>query len=150
MTLLENSIYIDAPADKVWAALARLDALHEFDPGIARSELRSGNPQGLGASRHCELHAGGWFRDRVIVWQPQKEIEFELHECTLPVRRLRHRYTLIPEDNGTRVHQRQEYELKFGLVGALLDVFVVRRKWDAGIKAFFVGLKKYVESDLAV
>lgn len=27
----------------------------------------------------------------------------------------------------------------------LLDILVVRRKWDAGIKSFFVGLKNYDE-----
>jgi ligand-binding SRPBCC domain-containing protein len=145
MTLLKNTIHIDAPPERVWAALSRLDALHEFDPGIERSELRSNEAEGMGASRHCDLRGGGWFRDRVTVWQPDREIEFELQECSLPVRRLRHHYTLTPERNGTRVDQQQEYDLKYGFFGGLLDVLVVRRKWDAGIKRFFVGLKTYVE-----
>lgn len=149
MTLLKNTIHIDAPPERVWAALARLDALHEIDPGVERSELCSNDSQGIGASRHCDLRAGGWFRDRVTVWQPHREIEFELHECSLPVRRLRHHYTLTPDEGGTRVDQEQEYELKYGPLGAILDVLVVRRKWDSGIKRFFVGLKKYVERDAA-
>jgi len=39
-----------------------------------------------------------------------------------------------------------EYQLKFGPFGRLLDALVVRKKWDAGIRGFFSGLKKYVES----
>ena len=39
-----------------------------------------------------------------------------------------------------------EYELKFGAVGRLMDTMMVRKKWDAGIKGFFGGLKQYVES----
>lgn len=145
MTVLRNSIHIDALPERVWAALTRLDALHEYDPGVAKSELRTPQREGLGASRHCDLRGGGWFRERVTVWQPHRELELELHECTLPVRRLKHHYTLTADGSGTRVDQRQEYELKHGPLGMLLDVLVVRRKWDAGVKSFFAGLKAYAE-----
>lgn len=46
---------------------------------------------------------------------------------------------------GTVVRQRMEYELKFGALGRLLDALVVKRKWNAGIRSFFGGLKRYVE-----
>jgi hypothetical protein len=39
-----------------------------------------------------------------------------------------------------------QYTLKYGAVGAVLDALVVRRKWDAGVKGFFAGLKHYVEA----
>ena len=55
-------------------------------------------------------------------------------------------YRLLEERGGTRVEQTQEYTLKYGLAGALLDALFVRRKWDAGVKSFFGGLKRYVES----
>lgn len=149
MTVLENTVVIEAPPSVVWAVLADLDALERYDPAIARSEVESSDARGVGASRRCTLKAGGWFRERVTKWVPQCELAFELYECTLPVRRLRHHYTLTVEGNGTRVQQRMEYELKFGLVGALLDVLGVRRKWDTGIKVFFQGLKAEVEARAA-
>ena len=72
-------------------------------------------------------------------------LAFELYECKLPVRRLKHTYTLVSEGGGTLVRQRMEYELKFGALGRLLDALVVRRKWNAGVQSFFGGLKRYVE-----
>jgi Polyketide cyclase / dehydrase and lipid transport len=39
MTVLENSIRIDAPPGTVWSVLASLDALDRYDPGIKRSEI---------------------------------------------------------------------------------------------------------------
>jgi len=39
-----------------------------------------------------------------------------------------------------------EYQLKFGLLGKLLDAVIVRRKWNAGIKGFLSGLKRYAET----
>ena len=88
---------------------------------------------------------GGWFKEKVVAFEPHREISFELFECTLPVRRLKHDYTLIADGAGTLVRQRMEYELKLGLLGRLMDVVMVRRKWDAGIKGFFAGLKHHVE-----
>lgn len=38
-----------------------------------------------------------------------------------------------------------EYELKFGPLGKVMDALMVRKKWDSGIKGFFVGLKRHVE-----
>jgi ligand-binding SRPBCC domain-containing protein len=145
VTVLRNSVHIAAPPDRVWAVLARLDALHEYDPGIASSEVRPGAREGVGAGRHCELKGGGWFRERVTVREPHREMEFTPCECTLPVRGLRHHYTLAAEGGGTRVDQTQEYTLGYGPLGNVLDALLVRRRWDAGIKRFFVGLKRHVE-----
>lgn len=145
MTVLRNSVHIAAPPDAVWEALTKLDALHVYDPGIEKSALRTEQRAGVGADRQCDIKAGGWFRERVTVWEPASALEFTLYECTLPVQRLRHHYALTAEEGGTRIDQVQEYTLKYGPIGAALDVLFVRKKWDAGVKTFFAGLKAYVE-----
>jgi ligand-binding SRPBCC domain-containing protein len=147
MTVLENSIRIDATPEKVWSVLASLDALARYDPGVTKTEIVSPLREGPGAARRCDLAPGGWFKERVADWRPNEALSFELYECTLPLRRLRHSYTLRREGGGTVVRQRMEYELKFGPLGKLLDALMVRRRWNAGIKGFFTGLKRYVEGD---
>ncbi|MEW6683382.1 MAG: SRPBCC family protein [Nitrospirota bacterium] len=146
MTILENSIRIDASPEQVWSVLASLDALDRYDPGVTKSEIVTSSREGPGAARRCDLAPGGWFTERVVDWIPSRALSFELFECTLPVRRLRHSYTLAPDSSGTIVHQRMEYELKFGPVGKLMDALMVRKKWNAGIQGFFSGLKHYVET----
>jgi ligand-binding SRPBCC domain-containing protein len=147
MTVLESSIRIAATPEKVWSVLASLDALAKYDPGVARSEIVSPATEGPGAARRCDLTSGGWFKERVADWRPNETISFELYECTLPVRRLRHSYALVREGTVTVVRQRMEYELKLGPVGRLLDALMVRRKWTAGIKGFLTGLKSYAEGE---
>jgi hypothetical protein len=88
MTTLKNGSR-RPPPERVSAALARLDALARYDPGVARGELQSSLADGLGASRRCDLRDGGWFRERVTVSKPCRELEFERHDCTQLVRRLR-------------------------------------------------------------
>jgi ligand-binding SRPBCC domain-containing protein len=147
MTVLENSIRIDATPERVWSVLASLDALAKYDPGVAKAELVSVVKEGPGAARRCDLTPGGWFKERVTDWRPNEALAFELFECTLPVRQLRHSYTLVPDGDGTVVGQRMEYELKFGPLGKLLDAVMVRRKWTSGIRSFLAGLKRYTETD---
>lgn len=146
MTVLENSIRINASPEKVWSVLSSLDVLDQYDPGIKKSEVVSPSKEGPGSARKCDLAPGGWFKERVAEWKPHETISFELFECTLPVRSLRHRYTLTREGGATLVRQRMEYELKYGPLGKLMDAMMVRKKWDAGIKGFFAGLKHYVET----
>lgn len=146
MTVLDNSIRIEAAPEKVWSVLASLDALDRYDPGVTKSEIVSPLRGGPGSARRCDLKPGGWFKEKVADWKPNEALSFELFECTLPVRRLKHSYTLTPDGSGTTVRQRMEYELKFGLIGKLMDAMMVRRKWNDGIKGFFAGLKHYVET----
>ncbi len=117
MTVLENQVRIEAPPERVWSVLASLDALANYDPGISKSEIVSEAKQGPGAARKCDLAPGGWFKERVAAWRPNEALSFELYECTLPVRALRHSYTLVPDAGGTVVRQRMEYRLKFGPLG---------------------------------
>ncbi len=147
MTVLENWIRINATPAQVWGVLASLDTLDRYDPGVTKSELISQVPAGPGAERRCDLAPGGWFKERVADWEPARSLSFELFDCSLPVRRLKHSYALTPDGDGTIVRQRMEYELKFGVLGKVMDAVMVRKKWDAGIKGFFGGLKGYVESN---
>lgn len=146
MTRLDNSIHIEARPEDVWRVLAELEALEAYDPGVARSRRTSPQRDGVGAARRCELTPRGWFEERVTEWRPGEALAFELSACNLPVELLRHRYTLVPDGGGTRVTQHMEYRLRYGHLGRLLDALVVRRRWDAGIKAFFAGLKDFVEA----
>lgn len=116
--------------------LASLDALAKYDPGVATVRIVSEQRSGPGSARQCDLKPGGWFKERVSHWREGEELGFELYECTLPVRSLEHRYVLRPEAGGTRVEQRMRYKLKYGLLGALLDLLF----------AFFAGLKTHVEA----
>jgi uncharacterized protein YndB with AHSA1/START domain len=145
VTVLEASIEIGAPPARVWELLGTLDALERYDPGIARSKITSTERTGVGATRQCDLKPGGWFRERVTSWEPQRSLGFELFECTLPVKRLQHDYVLTPIRGGTRVEQRMEYRLKFGPLGAVMDAVLVRRRWRAGIDSFMRGLKQLAE-----
>ena len=72
MATLESSIEIAAPRARVWELLGTLDALERYDPGVTRSKITSHERTGIGASRQCDLKPGGWFRERVTAWEPER------------------------------------------------------------------------------
>jgi hypothetical protein len=153
MTTLTNQITIAAPRRAVWQALTDLDLLDQYDPGVRSSQLVGEQASGLGAQRRCDLRPAGWFIERVAVWRPEEALAFELVTCSFPVSSLRHDYTLTQaaDHTGARtlVTQVMTYGLKYGPAGKALDVAVMRRQWDRGIKGFLHGLQQHVQAQHA-
>ena len=146
MTRLNNEVLIEATPEKVWQVLTDLESLEQYDPVVNKSVTISALRTGLGAERQCDVNPKGWFKERVTQWEPHRALAFELFECTLPIKSLRHSYTIVNVNGATRVRQVMEYQMKFGIFGSLMDLLMVRKKWDDGIKKFFMGLKQYIEA----
>ncbi|MBI3525451.1 MAG: SRPBCC family protein [Betaproteobacteria bacterium] len=146
MTLLHHDIRIAAPPEKVWAVLADLEAVQHYNAGIKHAKYITVAREGIGASRHCDLKPKGWVKERVIAWEPQNAMTMELYESQWPLKFMRWRTTLSPDGAGTRVSQQMEYQIKFGLLGTLLDKLVMRRKLDQTLTEVFASLKRFVET----
>ncbi len=74
-----------------------------------------------------------------------EELAFELTSCNFPIARLRHTYSFAEDGGQTTVTQSMSYSPKFGLLGKLMDLAVIRRSSDKGIKDFMSGLKAHAE-----
>ena len=146
MTQLHHDIHIAAPLEKVWAVLADLEAVQHYNSGVKYTRYISAVREGIGASRRCDLKPKGWVKERVIAWEPQNALTMELYESQWPLEFMRWRTVLTPDGAGTRVSQKMDYQVKFGLLGALLDKLVMRRKLDQTLAEVFVGLKRFVET----
>ena len=147
MAKLHNEIIINAPVERIWAVLSDLAALERYDPTVLKSELLSTEKTGIGAKRKVYMKDGkNWFEEKVTVWQPNCALTIQLTNCTFPIKRLKHSYSFSSVANGTLVKQVMEYEVKFGLLGKLMDWLMIRKQSDKGIKLFMAGLKKIVEN----
>jgi uncharacterized protein YndB with AHSA1/START domain len=146
MATLHNEITIDAPIEKIWAALANMEELEKYDPTVLKSTATTETKEGLGAARKVEMRDGkNWFQEKVTIFKPNEALEFELTACSFPVHQLKHSYSFQTSGNQTKVKQVMQYQVKFSLLGRIMDSLMIRRKSDKGIKQFFAGLKSYVE-----
>jgi hypothetical protein len=87
-----------------------------------------------------------WFEEKCALSNPGKALVYELTACSFPIHGLKHSYSFEQNGNGVKVKQVMEYQVKFGLLGKFLDVIMIRKQTDSGVKKFFFGLKSYVES----
>ena len=67
-------------------------------------------------------------------------------QTNLPLKNAEIRFNLAPNGEGTRVTVSPLYELKFGIVGRLLDRFYVHRTYQNGMQHLLRGLKDFIES----
>ena len=146
MTQMQHEIRIAAPPEKVWAVLADLEAVKHYNPSVKHAEYTSTLRECVGASRHCDLKPNGWVKERVTAWEPQKAVTMELYESQWPLKFMRWRTALTPDGAGTRITQQMEYQVKFGILGGLMDRLVMRRKLDQTLAEVFVSLKRFIES----
>ncbi|HXS36212.1 MAG TPA: SRPBCC family protein [Flavipsychrobacter sp.] len=148
MTTLKNEIAINAPVDKIWAVLSDLALLEKYDPTVLKSELISVEKSGIGAKRKVYMKDGkNWFEEKITIWQPNQTLTIQLTNCTFPIKGLRHSYSFSSSGDNTIVKQVMEYEVKFGLLGKLMNWMMIKKQSDRGVKLFMDGLKKIVEKN---
>ena len=149
MTEITREVWIDAPKQQVWNALADFGNVYQMSPGILKSYLTSDQKTGVGASRHCDLALfGASVEERISEWDEGNKIEIEIYEANkLPmVKDLVADFTLQMERGGTRLRGTFSYGMKYGPVGALMNTLTLKSQNDKGLSAFMAGIKRYVET----
>ncbi len=148
MTTLNNEIEINAPIEKVFQALADMEGLEKLDPNVKKSTSLSDIKSGMSAKRKVDMIDGkNWFEEKVTAFKFNESLTYELTACSFPVKSLKYTYTVEKSGNKTKVKQVMAYQIKFGLLGKLLDSLMIRKQYKKGIQGFFIGLKSYTEKN---
>ena len=148
MTTLNNEITINAPIEKIFQALAEMEGLEKLDPNVKKSTSLSNIKSGISAKRKVDMIDGkNWFEEKVTGFKQNESLTYELTACSFPVKSLKYTYTVEKSGNQTKVKQAMCYEIKFGLIGKILDALMIRKQYNKGIQGFFIGLKSFAESN---
>ena len=147
MTKLSSEIRIKAPVGQVWAALADLERVQQFSPGVAKAYYTTDSKEGVGAGRHCDLQGpSGWVEERITEWNEEESLTIEIFDSNAPIKSAFGRFDLTPAGEETVVSFSFDYKMKFGPIGALLNVLIVRRLFEKANKTILAGLKSHVET----
>ncbi len=145
MTKLHHEIKINAPVEKVWQVLADLESVRFSNAMVKTVKIISPNKEGVGSARYCDFHDGKFVEERVTAFEPNRSISFELYKHQWPLVFMRWTDRLEKHDNGTLLIADTEYELKFGLLGKILDAVIMHRKFYQTIANVLGDTKKYIE-----
>ena len=146
MTKLHHEIKINAPVEKVWQTLANLESVKFTNALVKTVKIISPKKEGVGSARHCDFKDGKFVEERVTAFEPNKLISFELYKHQWPLVFMRWTNQLEKQWNTTLLVSNTEYELKFGVVGKIMDTLIMRRKFSHIIDDALGKLKKYVET----
>jgi uncharacterized protein YndB with AHSA1/START domain len=145
MSSFTSEIKIDAPVGAVWEVLADYGNIYRWHPDAVASHLTTEKETGPGARRHLDLGGKNYLDEEVIEWESGQRLTVRIVATNLPFKSADIRITLRPENGGTVVTVAPLYELKFGLLGKLLDRLYVQRNYEKNMRALLAGLKDYVE-----
>jgi hypothetical protein len=145
MTTIHHEIEAACAPERVWALLSDLEAVQRYNPTVRSAAARGPRARGIGAERVCELHPKGRVVERVTHWEDGKAVGLEVAESDWPVHFMRWVTRIEASAGGTRITQALEYEVKFGLLGRLLDALLLRRKLRTTIDGVFASLARHAE-----
>ncbi|MGB1885353.1 MAG: SRPBCC family protein [Gammaproteobacteria bacterium] len=98
-----RSVVIDAPIDKVWAAVRRFDGVANWNPGVTAAVLESGLPTEVGAIRKLDIADGSVFRETLLAHSDLKYFyTYDIIESPLPCRNYVSCHRFIEITDGER------------------------------------------------
>ena len=139
MTKVAGEVLIDATAEKVWEILADFGGIYKWAPGIVSSYSTSENNGGAGASRHCDIAGFGGIEEYVTEWTDGKSIKYKATSVG-PIAESFAHWFVTPQGDKALVHAEFEYDMRFGLLGALMNKLLIRRKMKQGMHQALGGL----------
>lgn len=81
-----RSVILDAPIDRVWAAVRSFDGVAGWNPGVVRATLENGAATATGTIRKLDIADGSVFRETLLAHSDADRFyTYDILECPLPV-----------------------------------------------------------------
>lgn len=139
---------LSAPPSKVWAVLEDFGGVANWSAGVEASPIIAGTPErGLGAERNCQLYDGNHINERLTELVPEKRLAIEVTDTSMPMKSAAGRFELVATPGGgTQVTMTMDYVVKFGPIGQLMDVLMLKRSMTASLNNLLAALDEHVET----
>ncbi len=108
-----TSVVINAPIDKVWAAVREFDQVANWNPGVDQSFMESGASTEVGSIRHLTIADGSVYRETLLAHSDLEYFySYDIIESPLPCRDYisTHRFIEITDGNKTLGIWQGEFE----------------------------------------
>ncbi len=145
MSTFSKQVSINAPIKQVWAVLANFGDIAIWNPGVNASKLTSVGEAALGSTRYCQV-GKNHLNESITSFKPSQHLGVKITQTDLPFKYGHIDFYLKEVAGLTQVTVTPNYQLKFSLLGALLDKLFVKHQYQKGMLGLLNGLKQHVES----
>ncbi len=149
MGRIEKSVEIKVPPEKVWEMLA-IDRAPEWNEGSMKNveyTTEVSTPKDkyrVGASAHATIKGEGEVHFEIMESLENTKITIQGKGGKTSPRYML-TYTLEPVEEGTKLTQRTDYELSWGILGKFLDKLVAQRITEKDMERQLENLKSILE-----
>ena len=128
--------------------LSDLGNIYKWNPGVSYSYATSESNGGAGATRHCDVQGPikGYLEERAFDWREGEGFKIEVYASNFPVKRIVAHFNLRDDHGDTVVEVSPEYQLKFGVLGVVMERLMFAPQFRKGMKGLLAGLKYHVET----
>ena len=142
MTNLSVTRKSKASPEACWDLLADFGNIDFFNPHVGKSRLLDDSPErGIGAVRQCDLADGkNYLRERITDWQEGNSYTVSLYESSMPLKNTFITLSVKPDQEGSILEMDMDYTPKYGPLGALMDVVILRRMMEKTMRSVVQGL----------
>jgi len=138
---------IKASPEDVWRVLADFGGVHRFHPLVESADLLSESNGGLDTMRVCNFYDGTSIKERVVAWKDGEYMRIDLSEFSMPFKRATASLSITPVGTGSaRVTFEMDYTPKFGPLGAIMNLLMMKPMIRRMLKSVLVGLDKHVST----
>ncbi|MEO1198287.1 MAG: SRPBCC family protein [Pseudomonadota bacterium] len=82
---VERRVLIEAPIDRVWAAVRNFDGVANWNPGVVAARMEMGTPTTVGSIRHLDIVDGTIFRETLLAHSDDEQLySYDIIEGPLP------------------------------------------------------------------
>lgn len=153
MTAATACTELAMPRARAWEILRDLSLAHRYVPGLVRTEIRSAQPTGVGASRRVYRKGDQGLDETVTEWEEGHGFLLRLAQPDgsppAPFARASFRYRLddVPGAPGrSRMTITLDYEPRWGAAGRLLDRTVLAKVVEGMQQELARRIKAFYES----
>lgn len=145
MSSVHHSFETTCSPEALWSVIADLSSVAKTNSAVRSVAVVGDKQGGIGAMRRCELRPKGTVTERVCAYDEGRAIGFEIVESDWPVVAMSWVTKVVPRSDGARLDQVLDYKMKFGPIGWLLNVLVMRRALERNIGEALKGVIRVAE-----
>ncbi len=139
---------INAPASKIWTVLSDFSNIQIFHPNVQDVDQLGEVDRGLGAARRCNFYGGGSAVEKIISWDDERQFfTCTVTEIAAPILDVTAGMGVKKIDSQrSEVHIEMNYVPKWGILGKIMDVLMLRMAMRHTFNKVLKGLQLHVET----
>lgn len=147
MPMLSSVIRVNASKQRVWDVVSDFGGVANWSPVVIKSSLLTAKDGREGARRQSKTIGFGTVQELVTEWDEELfRYVYQVEGGMGLIRSAHISFLVSSDDEGTLVTKTVHYQTRLGMLGALWDKLLLRRRLRRHIALTLAGLQHHVET----